>query len=175
MQVERIHELDLTPADDAQIAGLMARCFDTDFGGRSFFQQRHHLRLVLRDGSKIIAHMALDFRAIRIGQDLCDVVGLAEVGTDPDYRGQGLASVLMNAAIDEAKASFADFFVLFGDRPLYAGSGFRRVPNDAIYVTMEGARTGEVVERSTQALMVLPVGEKSWGDAVVVDLMGHKF
>ncbi|SHH08892.1 Predicted N-acetyltransferase YhbS [Cognatiyoonia sediminum] len=175
MQVERIHELDLTSEDEAQIADLMARCFETDFGGRSFFQQRHHLRLALRDEGKIVAHMALDFRVIRLGEDLCDAVGLAEVATDPTYRGKGLATVLMNAAVEEAKASLADFFVLFGDRPIYAGHGFRTVPNHAIYTTMEGARSGKVVQRPTGALMVLPLRGKPWNDSVVVDLMGHKF
>ena len=175
MQIKRIHEIELSASDDAKIGALMDMCFDTEFDGRSFFQQRHHLRLFIRSEDAIIAHMALDLRAIRIGGTLRDVMGLAEVATAPTHRGKGLASRLMSAAIDEAKASPADFFVLFGDRPLYAGQGFSRVANDAIYVTMEGAKTGQVVERPTNALMMLPLSDKTWDETAVVDLMGHKF
>ncbi len=58
MLIERIPEWSLTADDDAAIAALLARSFDTDFGGRSFYSQHHHLRLVLRDGPQIIGHIA---------------------------------------------------------------------------------------------------------------------
>jgi hypothetical protein len=69
---EVIPEWALTPGDEAEIAGLLARCFDTDFGGRSFFQTRQHLRLVHREGA-ILAHMAMQFRAMRLGERLITV------------------------------------------------------------------------------------------------------
>ena len=57
--VHQIPEMQLSAADDAAIAGLLARCFTTDFGGRSFFSHHHHLRLVIRNGGAIISHVAL--------------------------------------------------------------------------------------------------------------------
>ena len=66
MVIEPIAEWQLTEPDEAQIAGLMALCFDTDFGGRSFFKTRHHLRLVIREAGQIVAHIALQFRAMRL-------------------------------------------------------------------------------------------------------------
>lgn len=83
MQVEAIPKWQFSPADETEIAGLLARCFPTDFSGRSFFQQRHHLRLVIRAQGRIVGHMALLFRAIRLGETLVNIAGLAEVATDP--------------------------------------------------------------------------------------------
>ncbi|RYG91496.1 GNAT family N-acetyltransferase [Loktanella sp. IMCC34160] len=177
--IDRIEELRLSAADDAEIAALLARAFgDSDFGGRSFHQQRHHLRLVLRD-PQIIGHMALIYRAIRLGDALVDIVGLAEVATDPDRRGEGIATRLLTAAIDEARGSGAQFFVLFGNRLIYAGHGFRRVANPYTYVTLYGARTGAVTRRDGQGadddMMVLPLSDVPWDETAHIDMLGTKF
>ncbi|SLN63334.1 GNAT family N-acetyltransferase [Roseisalinus antarcticus] len=174
MQIDRIEETRLSGGDEAAIISLLGRSFGTDFGGRSFYMQRHHVRLVLRD-PQIVGHMALSLRAIRLGDALVDIVGLAEVATDPDRRGEGIATRLMDAAIAEARATGADFFVLFGDQPLYAASGFVARSNTLRFVELDGARTGQVQEAKRGGLMVLPLGVVAWDSDAPVDLLGHLF
>lgn len=170
---EIIPEWALTPADEAQIAGLLARSFDTDFGGRSFFQTRQHLRLVHREGP-ILAHMAVQFRAMRLGDRLITVAGLGDVATDPTARGRGLAGALLAEAIALAKASPAEFFLLFGDRPLYAGAGFRPMRNTILWCEMRGAITGQVTREPAESLMVLPL-KGTWDETAQLDLLGNLF
>jgi predicted N-acetyltransferase YhbS len=174
MQIDRIHELELTPGDEADIAALLARCFSSDFGGRSFHIQRHHLRFVARDPD-IVGHMALCLRAIRLGDRLVDIIGLAEVCTAPERRGAGIASRLMTEALAAARESGAAFFLLFGARPLYAGVGFVVHDNEIRYVELDGARTGEVRLARRGELMVLPLTDLPWDGAAQVDLLGHLF
>ncbi len=174
MDIERIPEWMLTKADDHQIASLLARCFDSDFGGRSYFQTRQHLRLVHRRGP-IVAHMALQFRAMRLGARLITVAGLADVATDPDVRGQGLASDLLRAALHEARASVAEYVLLFGAAKLYQAAGFRRVSNPMIWTEMRGAVTGAVHCAPAESLMVLPLREAAWDDAATLDVLGNLF
>ena len=102
MQIDRIDELRLHSADEAQITTLLTRAFGEEFGGNSFHQQRHHVRLVVRQ-PHIIGHMALTYRAIRADGQMLDIIGLAEVATDPDHRGRGIAGALLQAAISEAR------------------------------------------------------------------------
>ena len=175
MTPEIIPEIALTCADEAAIAGLLAQCFDTDFGGRSYFQQRHHLRLVLRDQDRVVAHMALCFRDVRLGPNLTPIAGLAEVATHPEYRGRGLAGQLMTIAVDQARRMRAEFLLLFGDRPLYAGRGFTAQPNVITYLALDGARTGVIKTGRDGGLMVLPLGAGIWDGAAPLDLLGHKF
>lgn len=175
MPVERIPEWALTPADDAQIAGLLARSFDTDFGGRSYFQQRHHLRLVMRKAGGIIGHMALLFRAVRLGGELVDIAGLADVACDPHHRRKGIASTLLQAAIAEATASPAAFLLLFGTAGIYAGAGFTKVSNPTTFVEMRGARSGAVKSEPAETLMVLPLRDKGWRGEQPLDLLGTLF
>lgn len=175
MLTEVIPEWSLTAPDEAQIAGLLARCFATDFGGRSYFQQRHHLRIVTRHNGRIIGHMGLMLRAVRVNAVLTDVVGLADVATDPDHRGKGIAAALLHAAIAEAKRSPAAHFLLFGTAGLYAGAGFRKAGNTITYLDMTGARTRDVHREPARELMVLPLRDQPWDETAALDLLGTLF
>lgn len=163
MLIEKIPEWHLSARDDAEIAALLARCFDTDFGGRSFFIQPHHLRLVIRQGP-IIAHMALLLRRVQLGDLSITIAGLAEVATDAAHRGQGLAAQLLQAAIDEAKASSASYLLLFGTAKLYSVAGFRYVPNKI-----------PDLSSTKSTLMVLPLRDIPWPDTAPLDLKGPAF
>lgn len=174
MQIETIPETRLTHARDAEIAALLMRCFATDFGGRSFYQQRHHLRLVARDQA-LVGHMALTLRAIRIGGELTDIAGLADVATDPSHRGKGIAATLLQAAIAEAKASPAQFMLLFGTAGLYAGAGFQTAHNPMTWIDMTGAEIGSVHSERATSLMVLPLRENPWDAIAPLDLLGNLF
>lgn len=174
MDIERIPEWMLGEADDHQIGSLLARCFDSDFGGRSFFQTRQHLRLVHRQGP-IVAHMALQFRAMRLEKRLITVVGLADVATDPDWRGRGLASDLLRVALDEARASVAEYVLLFGTAKLYHAAGFRRARNPMIWTEMRGAVTGAAHRTPAESLMVLPLREVGWDSSATLDVLGNLF
>lgn len=175
MRIERIEEMRLTAADEGQIGRLLDAAFDSDFQGRAFYQNRHHVRFVARDGEQIIGHMALSLRAIHMGDQPVHVAGLAEVATAPSHRGQGIASAMMQAVIAEAKASIADFLVLFGDQPLYAGVGFEVQPNPLKVVTMLAARTGQIETRQDGKFMVMALRDVVWDDTADVDLAGFPF
>ncbi|MGL5008515.1 MAG: GNAT family N-acetyltransferase [Paracoccaceae bacterium] len=175
MQIERIAELNLTPPLEAEIASLLLRSFGPEFAGRTYFQQRHHLRLIMRETGGIVGHAALMLRAVRLGGVLVDVAGLAEVATDPDHRGRGIAGALVQAAIGAAAASPARHLLLFGTAGLYAGAGFRRVHNPMTWISLTGARMGAVETAVAKYLMVRSVGDAVWDDTAPLDLMGHLF
>ncbi len=174
MPVERIAEWALTRADEAAITDLLGRAFG-DFSGRSFYKQRHHVRLIQRDGDRIVGHLAMCFRAVRLGDRILTIAGIAEVGTDPDCRGRGIASALLQDAVDLAKGTMAEAVVLFGDRPLYAGHGFRRVGNRMRFAAMEGLRSLDVREDTDDGLMILPLTDANWDETVLLDLLGPMF
>ena len=176
VKIETIPEWALVPGDEAAIAGLLARCFDTDFGGRSYFRTRHHLRLVSRDQQgAIIAHMALQFRAVRLGGRLIHIAALGDVATDPGQRGKGLAGALLQAAIAAARASRASHFLLFGTAKLYAAAGFLPASNPLTYLDLDGARTGPLRREPSEVLRVLSLGEAPWENGADLDVLGGLF
>ncbi len=179
MQIEHIPELALTAQDDQQIADLVNTAFGgagpSGFGGRSYHQQRHHLRIITRADGAVIGHIAVLFRAIRVGGQLVQITGLAEVATHPDHTGRGVASLLLKDAIVQSRDSLAAFVVLFGDHPIYTKHGFQSMGNPLRYGAMDGCRTDDVMTQIDDTLMVLPLGDAVWDPQGEVDLLGHKF
>jgi predicted N-acetyltransferase YhbS len=173
--MEQIADWDLTAQDEAQLAKVLARSFATDFGGRSYFQQRPHFRAIWREGGQIIGHMAVMMRAIRLGGALVDVVGLADVATDLYHRGKGIAAALLDMTVAQVRASPAQFFLLYGTAGLYAAHGFGPAANRVTYIDMTGASTGEVRCEVVPNLMVMPLKGQDWPDMAEVDLMGPLF
>ena len=168
--IERLAEWDISALDETAIAALLARCFATDFGGRSFFAQHHHLRLIIR-GDGIIGHMALVLRSVQLGASRVTIAGLAEVATDPAHRGQGIAAGLLQAAIEAAKASPAEYLLLFGVAKVYSAAGFRTASNPLTHIEVDGTR---VVTGGDDDLMVLPLRGTPWPEGLV-DLRGPVF
>ena len=175
MRIDLVPEWQLGHADEAEIAALLARCFSADFGGRSFYQTRQHLRLIHRRDGLIVGHMALQFRAMRLGERLITVACLGDVATDPACRGLGIAAALLREATAVARASPAEFFLLFGVAKLYGAAGFRRVQNEMRWTEMQGARTGATLREPAEALMLLPLGAAEWDEAAVLDMLGATF
>lgn len=173
--IARIEDLRLSAQDEAAIAALLEASFGTDFGGRSYFMQRHHVRLVQRTDGRIIGHVGLTYRSVRQGARLIPVIGLADVATDPGHRGQGVAARLLQAAIAEARDSPAEFVLLFGTARLYAAAGFAPAGNRLRFVDLTDARTGAADEVSGSDLMVLSVRGGDWDGVEPVDLVGHLF
>ena len=174
IRIEVVPEIALSSGHDAQIAALLERCFDTDFGGRSYFQQRHHLRILAWEGG-LVSHVALLLRAVRLGPDLVDIAGLAEVATHPDHRGKGIAAALVQRAIGEARVSLARHLLLFGTANIYAAAGFSPQLNPLIWTDMTGARTGGVMQTPEDALMVLSLHGNCWPEKASLDLLGTRF
>ena len=165
----------LTDQDDAQIGLLLDHSFGADYGGRSYYQQRPHVRLIVRESDRPIGHMAINLRAIRMGEQLVQVAGLAEIATDPAHCGKGIATTLMKAVIAEVKQSTAAFLVLFGNQPLYAASGFVSKRNKLKFVSFIDVRTGEITGTAKEGIMVLPMSDLAWDDGAIIDLAGHAF
>lgn len=175
MPLDRIEELRLSAAEEREIAALFALCFDTDFGGRTAFRQRHHVRYLWREGGMLAGHVALTFRHVRQGTRLIPVTGLAEVATHPDHRRRGIARRLVNVAIDDSRASTAAFVMLLGTAPIYAAMDFQPARNMIRYVDMTDAQTHAVMREMARELMVLPIAGRAWDSVTMVDLLGHLF
>lgn len=175
MLIESIPEWALSAQDDAEIADLLARSFDSDFGGRSYFHQRHHLRLVTRDQGRIVGHMALMLRSVRLGTERFEVACLGDVATVPAYRGRGIARALLQAAIAAAQASPGRHLLLFGVAQLYAAAGFQKAGNPVIYLHLADDRSQGLHREPAETLMVLPLRSEAWDAEADLDLLGPLF
>ncbi|MDJ0821633.1 MAG: GNAT family N-acetyltransferase [Paracoccaceae bacterium] len=172
--IEVIPELQLAAQDEARIVELLEICFPKEYDGRSFFQQRPHQRVLWRDG-QILGQVSVFYRAVRLGDALIDIVGLGDVVVDPDFRGTGIATAMLDAAAQEARQNGIPFALLWGGRKLYLRAGFRPAANRYTTVDMADAVTGKVLHESSEYLRVLQLGDRPWREDLQLDLLGPTF
>ena len=175
MLVERLDEMRLTLKDEKQIARLLQVSMKAEYDGRSYYQNRFHCRLVIRENSEIVGHLGLAFRAIRLGEVIINCIGIGDVAVDPKHRGKGFGSLLIEEMIKEGRLTRAEFALLFGQRALYAATGFRKAANRLTSTQMIGAQTGETKSAPHDYFMVMALGERSWDETQTVDLSGYPF
>jgi len=177
MVIEDIHEIDLTPELEIEIAAVIEAAFGSNGGyaGRSYFKQRHSLRVIARVGGALVGHIALVFREICVGDRHIPIMGVAEVATDPRFQGQGIASALLKHAIERSQRTQARFLLLFGVRPIYAGHGFQEARNDLTWVAMQDMRTVGTETRPARAFLYLPLSDERWDNHAPIDLLGPTF
>ena len=71
----------------------------------------------------VVSHLDLYWKTIRIDQQQVEVAAIGQVCTHPDYRGRGLATSLVEAAHDDARAQ-VPFAALFGSPSFYGRLGY---------------------------------------------------
>lgn len=117
--------------DVPEISRLHARVFGPGRFARSAYRVREgkgHLSrycLVAHLGGQLIASLRMTEITIG-GQPGAALLG--PVAVDPDHRGIGLGTKLMNEAIAAAQAGGTSLVVLVGDDPYYGRFGFKVVP-----------------------------------------------
>lgn len=175
LTVERIEELRLGRALERTIAQLLKENFSADFQGRTFFHNRHHCRFLVWADALLVGHLAIAYRAIQLGQQRVDIVGIAEVAVAKTHRRQGIGSNLVASALDEGRKADADFAALFGTSKIYSKAGFVPAPNMITVSNIEGARTGTTIRERNRHFMVKPLGNEQWRPDAEIDLAGFPF
>lgn len=80
-------------------------------------------------GPKIIA--SITFTDIMIGETEGALL-LGPVAVDPDYRGRGIGSNLINEGLKTARSAGRSIVLLVGDEPYYARFGFKSIEGGRI-------------------------------------------
>lgn len=175
-----VWEDDLAPADHAAVASLLVRSFPhsrTPFGSvRSWSSGRPELRLIGRDGERVVAHLGVLRRFLRVASSgaslLVGDVGL--VAVDPDHQGRGLGAALLaraDAFLHELGVPFG--FLTCGDHVagFYAAAGWTATSGPTRMVRADGT-----VQVYGGVSMVLPVcaGLAEWPTDAQVDRNGRE-
>lgn len=94
---------------------------------RSRYGRRHYRTIGLYDRRTCVASFKRYERTIHHGEKRLPAIGVGAVFTPPQYRSRGYASLMLAAALDEARADGYAVAYLFSDiRPqFYAAIGFR--------------------------------------------------
>ena len=173
--VVRSAEMSRDNDEESQIAAILKQCFGGMHEGRTYCEQMPQQRLLGFCGDRLVGHLGLDYRMIRIGEAIFSVVGIIDLCVVPDLRRRGLAQRLLAAA--EERSAAQDFSVLMAkDTRLYERAGYRLLTKaDVTWLVIDELRSHSVSNRDlTDAFMQKPLSAKQWPKGPI-DLLGFLF
>lgn len=131
-----------TKAEQTEILGDGADPFGVADAGLTWLPKKDHFGI--RQDGRLVAHTGLLQLPIAIGAVDTEVVGVGGVAVAPDLRGQGLARLVVSAALDHARTMGPRFGLLFCRPPLvplYQRLGWHLLDQDVQVEQPEGPVT----------------------------------
>jgi predicted N-acetyltransferase YhbS len=116
--IDRLHERTFGP-------GRVAK---TAYRIREGMEHMPELSFTARIGTLLVGSVRLT--PIRIGTTKALLLGPLTV--EPPFRSRGVGSSLIKRALKDAQAKGHKLVVLVGDEPIYAKSGFKRIPKGQV-------------------------------------------
>ena len=101
-----------------------------DLFPRLFHEDNLENLFVFVEGERVVSHVGMVERKARIAGCELHVACMGAVATYEDFRGRGLASQLVRAALNKARTDGVDVMLISGDRTLYRRIGAFPVGHD---------------------------------------------
>ena len=171
--VFRSAEMSRDDDEESQIAAILNQCFDGMHKGRTYCEQIPQQRLLGYCGVRLVGHLGIDYRMIRIGEAVFSIVGIIDLCVVPELRRRGLAQRLLAAA--EKRSAAQDFSVLMAkDTRLYSRAGYCLLTKaDVTWLEIDDLRCHSVRNRDlSDKFMQKPLSAKQWPKGPI-DMLGH--
>jgi predicted N-acetyltransferase YhbS len=122
-----------TKAEQDEILGDGADPFGVAGAGLTWLAKKEHFGI--RHGDRLVAHAGLLRLPVAIGDAETEVVGVGGVAVAPDLQGQGLARLVVTAALDHARTMGPQHALLFCRPslvPLYQHLGWHPLDKEVV-------------------------------------------
>lgn len=174
--LELIPELFVSESLEEDITKLLKQAFyDFPYPDRSYYKQRPNYRLVYKKENQLIAYMGLDLRSMTIDEEVYQVLGIIDLCVHENFRGQGIASHMLDYVTDNAKSHHVDIILLFADnKNLYEQNGFKSYPCKCQLLMLDEHKTYGVKTDFYEELMIKPIN-KEIKTCEVIDMMGYLY
>ncbi|EJL6405652.1 GNAT family N-acetyltransferase [Vibrio parahaemolyticus] len=162
--MEIVHEIDVSKSHHKAIEVLRNQAFPQNQVSRSYFKQLPHMRALHFQGEKLVGYLGLDYRVVRVGEEIHKVLGVIDFCVDERYRGQGIGSSMLSEVTAFAESKDVDFIILISDlHDFYSSNGFSKVQGIHSWLRLhEHTNFGVAVEHIDE-LYIKPLSGKSWG------------
>jgi GNAT superfamily N-acetyltransferase len=152
---------ELTP----ELADFIQQAHDREFGDDSMVYALPEWYLLGFLGGKPVSQLGVLQRTITINRKPLQIAGVGFLITEPEYRGRGYATLVMNEAVTFVENKLGLPFGLLTCKPglesLYFGMGWRTVNQPNAFVQPSGNRS------CGGLIMVKEFGEISWPDGKI--------
>lgn len=175
--IEHLVETSIDTATESDLIALLEECFPDTFEGRTYFKQMPHARLLHYQDGALVGQLGLDFRIIRVGEEVIRTLGVIDLCVSTQLRLQQRATAMLERVAMIAEKARTDFQILFADNPaLYLNNGYQLVePAQISWLAIDDRKTYGVIERDmTGILLARPTSNRSFPSGEI-DLLGYLF
>ncbi|MGI3902850.1 MAG: GNAT family N-acetyltransferase [Janthinobacterium lividum] len=175
--IEAYAEVNVPLAIREQISSLLDEAFPAVFEDRTYFKQWPHQRLVAVKDRKVVGQLGLDYRAIRVGDQVIGISGIIDLCVRRTHQGNGIGSALLQRAEIHAREGNVPFMVLMADKPdLYKRNGFVNIhPAFTKWLGIEDRASNSLIDRDlSDCFMAKALTNVSWPSGTI-DLLGYLF
>lgn len=174
--IEVIEEYNLSSSYQKKIASLLQEAFPTYPAGKYYFNQLPSFRYLIWNDKKLIAHMGIEHRIIRLGDEIFRIFGLVDLCVAKGFQSQKIASSFLKRIEKQAKECHIDFLLLATEGfDLYIKHGFKLVENTSKWLVIRKSESLGVLHRKLEdCLLYKPVNDKKWKDGTL-DFLGTLF
>ncbi len=176
MKIQRIEEFKINTKQHLEISELLKLCFSSYPSNRSFYKQFPSFRFLVFEEKKLIAHLAIIHRMIKVGEEGHVIFGVSDLCVHPDFQHKKIASILLSDLENLGKKHKIDFITLIAqDQKIYKKNGFQAINNNCRWLIINETQSLGLAQRNLDnALMIKSLNKKNWGDGMV-DFQGCLF
>jgi GNAT superfamily N-acetyltransferase len=146
MRIETIPEYEISRDVNQLIIRLLVDSFPSFPPDRSYYKILPQFRYLVWADEKLIAHMAIEHRVITNTGIPARIFGVIEVCVASPYRGQKIATTLLQQIEKLGRTSKVNFLMTFADdHRLYAENGYQRVANICRWMKVDEHQTCDLL------------------------------
>lgn len=176
MKLIRIEEPLIDESTQLKIRSLFDQCFPQYPSVRTYLKQLPNFRYLSFENEQLIGHLAVEYRMIRVSDEVCSIFGIVDFCIDEQYQLRRIGSQMLHELETLAKQCRIDFLVLQASEPaFYLHQGFQQADNLCRWLLIQEHQSiGLSQRRLPDSLMYKPLGNKTWENGLV-DFLGSLF
>lgn len=179
INIARIEEFLLTPAQQSALAALLAQAFPHYPQGATYFNQAPQFRLLAHtpDGA-LVGQMGVVHRWVSLDGRRLSVLGIMDLCVAPTHHQQGIGGQLLATIEDLARTSGqVDALLLTAEAPtFYVSQGFQVTHHKVKWLMVKDGQSWGIVHRTLpQCLLAKPIALDRWPTGNTLDCCGPMF
>ncbi len=178
IEIKEVAEYSLSPKQRGDILDLLKVCFPGYFKDQIFFKQVARERILAYLEGKLVGQSGVEYRAIRMGNQLVTIFGIVDLCVHPDQQGKKIATEILRRMEQKARQNRIDFCMLFADEHnLYLKEGYRLVTNPCTWQGIDEYKsTGLIKNTLGDCMMIKEVSDAlTWDESAQIDMLGFIF
>ena len=181
MNIEFVPEIEIDKSTSSAISELLAQCFPDfsgEYGGRAYFKQLPHYRLLAYEDQRLIGHLSIDLRVMNLNGQAVTVFGAIDFCVSPNRQGSGIGSELLREFETVARDSNrVDFLFLVADNPaIYESMGYQATTVRTKWLKIDQHKNYGVGDEliADAFMMYKAISDTQWKDGEL-DLLGYMY